>query len=140
MIEPKTVNIEGKDFVISKVPYSHAREIYAQFFTSALPKIGDYKLNEAMMYKMMSFVQVPLENGNVITLSTPSLVDNHVRGLKMGMTLEAEMLKYNCDFFQDGRISNLLEDFAQNIRTWITETLTGSLDRLFQQDTPPSTN
>ena len=63
MIEAKTVTIDDKEFIISKFPAVAGREIIAKYPFSSLPKLGDYKINEETMLKLMHYVAVTIEPG-----------------------------------------------------------------------------
>jgi hypothetical protein len=140
MIEPKEIEIDGKTFIISKFPAIAGREIITQYLPSAAPKIGDYKNNEALMLKLMSYVGVTIASGNIVQLSTQALVNNHVGSWETLMKLEAAMLEYNCSFFQNGLISGFFGDIAQKLPQWISKILTDSLAQLSQKEKQPSTN
>ena len=82
MIEPVLRDIELPDgstkaFTISKFDSIAGREIVTQYPISGLPKIGDYKVNEEIMLKMMTFVSVQVGEASVV-LSTRELITNHV--------------------------------------------------------------
>lgn len=139
LIEAKEVIINEKIYVISKVPAIPGREIFTQYLPSAAPKIGDYKINEQLMLKLLSYVAV-INEGSYLRLTTQALIDNHVANWETLMKIEAAMIEYNCSFFQNGRASTFLGGIAQKLPQWITKTLTDSLERLSQVDKPPSMN
>lgn len=139
MIDPKVVVIDGKEFVLSKFPAIAGREIIAKYPLSGLPKIGDYQTNQDVMLKLMSYVGIKID-GNVLALTTNALVDNHAGSWETLAKIEVAMMEYNCSFFQNGRISNFFEDFAQNLPVWISSMLTRLSQQLSQVEKPPSTN
>jgi hypothetical protein len=139
MLEPKTIEIDGKLFIISKFPVVAGREIITQYPLSGIPKLGDYKTNESLMLKIMSYVAIPMGEGE-LCLSTQVLIDNHVGSWETLIKLEMAMMEYNCSFFQSGRVSSFLEDSAKNLPAWITETLMPLLRSLFQKDSPHTKN
>lgn len=129
MLSPKTVSIEcqdgsKKDFVLSKFPAIAGREIVSQYPLSAIPKLGDYKVNEEIMLKLLSYVGVEIGTGSPLPLNTRALVDNHVPDFEALMRLEAAMLEYNCSFFQNGKVSTFFEAIAMKAQALITKTLT----------------
>lgn len=131
MIKPKEVVIttaegEEKTFIISKIPAVPAREIFTQYIPTALPKVGDYKVNEALMLRMMGYVAVSME-GQPLLLTTRALVDNHVPDWETLMRLEAEMAVYNCAFFQNGKGLDFLGAIEAKARQLISQTLTDLL-------------
>ena len=134
MIQPKEVQIDGKTFIISKFPAIGGREIISQYMPSAMPKIGDYRLNEELMLKLMCYVAIPRDNGAVpLQLSTKDLVNNHVTSdfpYETCLKIEKAMMEYNCSFFQNGRISTFFEDSVLAPLRKITGTLMGLSERL----------
>lgn len=124
MIEPKEVIIDGKAFVLSKFPAVAGREIIAKYPISGMPKLGDYKVNEETMLKLMSFVGVPIDPTRPLRLTSQALIDNHVGNWETLAKIEIAMMEYNCSFFQNGRVSTFLNDIAQKLPSWITKTLT----------------
>lgn len=116
---------ETKTFIVSKFPAIAGREIVTQYPTSALPKIGDYKVNEELMLKVLSYVAVEVE-GREIVLNSRALVDNHVPDFECLMRIEAAMMEYNCSFFRNGKLSTFFGNIAETARTLISQTLTGS--------------
>jgi hypothetical protein len=109
MLEPKDLTIGGKTYVLTKFPATVGREIILQYPTSAMPKIGDYATNEALMLRMMSYVGVRIpDREEPLMLTTAQLVDNHVASASDLMKLEWAMLSHNFDFFKNGSLSGLL--------------------------------
>ena len=141
MIAPEYREIDGKTFILTKFPATKGREIVTQYLATAIPNIGDYKLNEALMLKLMSFVGIPRENGQPpLMLTTDALVDNHVPNFETLLKIEYEMMRYNCDFFQNGRASTLLSGIAHKVPAWIIKTLTRLLQQLSETVKPPYMN
>lgn len=145
LIEPKEIQLQTerlgeKTYILSKFPCIAGREIVSQYVSSALPKIGEYKTNEAMMFKLMAFVAVPIEGGPPIRLTTPELINAHVDNFETGLKIEGLMMEYNCSFFRDGRISTFLTGFVQNIPQWISKTLTLLSAQSSDQVKPKSTS
>ena len=88
----------------------------------------------------MSYVATPREGLAPLLLTTQALIDNHVKDWETLMTLEKEMLVYNCSFFQDGRLSGFFADFAQNLPQWITKISTVLSAQLSNQEKQHFTN
>lgn len=131
LLQPKEVSVKKQDgsektFVLSKFPAIQGREIVTQYPLSAIPKLGDYKVNEQIMHKLMSFVGVPMPDGSVLRLTTPTLIDNHVGDWECLARLEAGMIEYNVSFFGSGKSSLSLEAIIQKARVLITKILTDS--------------
>lgn len=143
LLSPKEIvlaNLEGeeKTFIISKIPAVPSREIAACYLPSALPKIGDYKLNEQMFFKMMKYVEVISGDAN-IRLTTPELINNHV-DFRQASYLEKEMVMHNYGFFLQGTVSTFFEDFIKKGQALISKISTGSSELFSHQDGPHSTN
>jgi hypothetical protein len=139
LIDLKDVVIEGRAFVLSKIPAIPAREIVSVYLSSSLPKIGNYQINEEIMYKLMKYVGVRL-NETVIPLITPDLINNHTGDWETLMKVEWAMVEYNSRFLQNGRVSTFLNDTAQNIPRWIIKILTVLSAQSSQMEKPPSTS
>lgn len=139
LLEPteKEIDLPGggtKTFILSKFPAVAGREIITQYPTSATPKIGSYALNEELMFKLLTYVAVPMPDGTQLRLTTRALVDNHVPDFETLMKLEWEMMKYNCSFFRDGRMSGFLEMLTAKAQQLILSTLTGFSESLSKKD------
>lgn len=123
LIQPKDIEIDGKLYRISKFPATVGREIVAKYPLSNMPKLGDYKVSEEIMIKLMSYVEVVLPERN-IRLSTIDLVNNHVPNWEVLAKLEWEMLQYNCSFLTNGKSLGFLEKLGHLAEQKITEILT----------------
>lgn len=125
--EEKTFDIPDgskKTYVLSKFPATVGREIVTQYPISATPKLGDYKVNEELMIKLMGYVAVVTDSGSMIRLSTRALVDNHVPDFETLMKIEMAMMEKNCSFFARGKVSNFFEGLAAKFQTLSMKTLT----------------
>lgn len=128
-----------KTYVMAKFDAIAGREIVTQYPTSALPKLGDYQTNEQLMFKIMAFVQIqPVKDGPLVALATRELITNHIPDAETLMRLEIAMLVYNFSFFQDGRISNFLEDLSAKVPELILSILTPLLESYSPKVAPPS--
>lgn len=137
----KTLSGEEKTFVISKFPAVAGREIFAQYPFSLLPKVGEYKLNEALMLKIMGYVGVATTDpARPQVLNTRALVDNHVPDWETLARLELAIMDYNCSFFASGGASTFFAGLGATANRKITEILTGLLANLSQAAKQPSTN
>jgi len=136
--EPKEITIEAqggiqKTYIISKFPAVAGREIVCKYPLSGMPKLGEYKVNEETMLKLMSYVAVKPGGGKEpIRLQTMELVDNHVPDWEALSKIEMEMMGYNCSFFQNGKISSFLDGIKATAQQLISSTLTDSLAQLLQ--------
>lgn len=141
MLEPKEITVqtqkgEDKVFILSKFPAVAGREIVAKYPVSAMPKLGDYAVNEETMLKLMTYVSVPTDGGS-LALSTRALVDNHVPDWETLAKLEWAMMEYNCSFFGNGRASSFFEGIAQKLQQFLMKTLTDSLAQSSQKTKQP---
>lgn len=139
----KEIELPGggtKTFVISKFPATAGREIITQYPTSAAPKIGNYQLNEELMYKLMSYVGVPVKGSDPIMLTTRDLVNNHVPDWETLVKIEWAMMQYNSSFFQNGKMSGFLELATAKAEGLMSKILTSFVQSLSAKDLPPSGN
>ena len=142
MIEPKEVSIETQKgetrvYLLSKFPAVQGREIIAKYPLSAVPKLGDYAVNEETMLKLMAFVAVPREEGGPLLLSTRGLVDNHVPDWETLARLEFAMLEYNVSFFGNGKGSTFLEAIGKKAQAYLSRMLTDLSAQLSQKGKQP---
>lgn len=128
LLQPKEIDINGKTYRISKFPATVGREIVAKYPVSNMPKLGDYKVSEEIMLKLMSYVEVVLTERS-IRLSTQELVNNHVPDWEVLAQLEWEMLSYNCSFLTNGKSLSFFEKLAHLAEQKISEILTASLGK-----------
>lgn len=133
MLQPKEIEVPtqagGKLAVtLSKFPAIAGREIIAKYPLTAMPKLGDYAVNEETMLKLMAYVAVtPAGADKALQLTTRALIDNHIPDWETLARIEVAMMEYNVSFFGSGRASGSLEGFAQKAIGWIVRTLTDSL-------------
>ena len=144
MLEPKEITIKtqagvDKVYTISKFPAIAGREIIAKYPISGMPKLGDYQVNEETMLKLMCYVSIKTDGGQ-IALTTKALIDNHIPEWETLARIEIEMMGYNCSFFQQGKISNFLDTIATKAQQLTLSTLTDLLQQLSQQTKQPSKN
>lgn len=137
MIEPKEATIEtqrgeSRVYILSKFPAVQGREIIAKYPLSAVPKLGDYAVNEETMLKLMAFVAVPQGDRPPLQLTTRGLVDNHVPDWETLARIEVAMLEYNISFFANGKGSTFLEAIAQKAQAFLSRTLTDLSAQLSQ--------
>lgn len=145
LLNPKEIKLtdrKGKErtYFLSEIPATYSREIVAQWTANALPKLGDYNVNEAMMFKILSYVGVLLPNGSTMRLVTRELIDSHVPDLLTLEMLEKEMAKYNWDFFLGEEYSDLKSRFFRIFNIWLTQILTDSLRQSLKREKPRSMN
>ena len=126
LLEPKELDsMSGKTFVVSKFPATVGREIILQYPTSAMPKLGDYATNEALMLKIMTYVGVIVDGRDEpLMLTTRQLIDNHVPDAETLMRIEWAMMSHNFAFFKNGKLSGILDQTANRFVQLIQKTLT----------------
>jgi hypothetical protein len=142
MIEPKEVTVETQKgekraYVLSKFPAISGREIIAKYPLSAMPKLGDYAVNEETMLKLMAYVGVPRDQGEPLLLTTRGLVDNHVPDWETLARIEFAMMEYNVSFFANGKGSTFLEAIMAKAQAFLSKTLTDLSGQLSQKGKRP---
>ncbi len=145
MIEPKEIEVAGidgskKTYIISKMPATVGREVVATYPVSAMPKVGDYNVNEKIMLKMMAFVAAVDAEGHETQLKTKALIDNHCPDWQVLGKLEMAMLEYNTSFFGNGKVSSLFDGFAEKVPQLITKILTDLSAQSLAKGKPPSSS
>jgi len=131
----------SKTFVLSRFPAIVGREIIAKYPLSAMPKLGDYAVNEETMLKLMRYVGVVVTEGaEPQLLTTPALVNNHCDDWETLARVEVAMLEYNCSFFGNGKALDFFQSIAQQAKPMLSQMLTDSLAQLSARTKPPSKN
>ena len=143
LINPKELEIEFEGekykFNISKLPATVAREVISKYPISNMPKVGDYKVSEETMLKLISYTERVYED-RVQPLTSKSLIDNHVPSWEILVKLEAYMLDYNCSFFDIGKVLNSLKEWKALAQPKNIKTLMHSLAQLSQVAEQPLEN
>ena len=137
----KEINLPGggkKTFILSKFPAITGREIITQYPVSAAPKIGDYNLNEELLFKLLGFVGIPVKGQDPIQLTTRELIDNHVPDWETLVKIEWAMMEYNCSFFESGRMSSILDFLLPKVEGLISKIMTQFVQSLSEKDKPVS--
>jgi len=144
LLEPKRVTVKCMDgaereYVISKFPALAGRKIITQYLPTAMPKVGEYGANEALLIEMMAFVAAITPDGGELRLTTRRLIDNHVPDYEALMRLEVAMMNYNSSVFQN--VVRLISSGGIEARAaeWITRTLTLLSQQSSAKASPPST-
>lgn len=146
LLSPQEVSVptqsgKEKTFILSKIPAVMAREIMAKYPTTFLPKLGDYDENRETMFKLMSYVGVPLKDGVApLRLTTEVLINNHVPDWECLGHIELAMLRYNSSFFLQEKALTFFDVITEKIMQRVTEILTASLRQSSTQEKPPSEN
>jgi hypothetical protein len=145
LLSPKEVTVKGLDeverkFTISKLPALVGREIIAKYPLSALPKIGDYAVNEETMFKMMQYVAVSNDQGGFMRLMSPEMINGHVGDWETLIQIEREMLEYNTSFFKGGFVQNFTAMLLEQAAPLLSRILTSSLQALSQANLQVGSN
>lgn len=143
LIQPKLVTIEYEgenlEFNISKFPATVGREIIAKYPISNIPKVGDYKVSEETMLKLMCYVERVYPD-RTQELSNKALVDNHVPSWEVLAKLELLMIDYNCSFFRNGKGLDFLKKLQALAEPKIIEMLMVLSGKLSQAEKQRSKN
>jgi len=145
LLKPKEVPILDRDgeshtYIISRIPAIPGRELVTQYPITAMPKIGDYALNEGLMLKLMCYVGVPREGHPPLTLTSRDLVNNHVPDWEVLAKLEVAMMEYNVSFFGNGKALGFFEVIGAKLQQLLSQTLTDLSGRSSPVGKPPSKN
>lgn len=131
MLEPVgEIELGGKTYKLGTFTAIKGREILTQYPTTAMPKIGDYKTNEALMLDVLAHVGVVIEGRDEPQmLNTAALINNHVKGAENLMRLEWAMMQHNFASLKNGKASGFLEALARRVQDSIGSTLIQLLAR-----------
>lgn len=145
LIKPEEYVLEDADgishtYVLSNFDAIAGRHIISQYPMTGLPKVGDYPENEKLMFKLMSYVAVVTNSNQILRLSTPELILNHVPDFEMLAKIEIKMMAKNCSFFRNGQSLSFCDNIAQIFTKKILEMLTLSSEQSSQPEKQPTTN
>lgn len=135
-ISPKEITVSGKTFFIGKIPAFEGCGIRDQLEIAETLKLADHKYREELRANMLKYVGVKLENGNIIRLETPAVINNHVPDAAALSELENACYEYNFGFFPAGVISNALDLFLGRCEGAITQMFTQILAISSQVEKP----
>ena len=121
LIKPKLIEITNIDgnilkFNISRLPAIVGREILAGYPSSLIPKVGEYKVNEALMIKLMSYVEGFNGNDEPIALNSYHVINSYVTDTTTLMLIELEMFKYNFPFLKFEKSRGFLSSFVSKMK------------------------
>lgn len=139
MIDEKKITIDGKEFVISKLPAVVGREILFKYTAGGKNILmgGDYAVSEEVMKKLMSYIGVYVD-GRLVELKTEELINNHVQSAMTLIKLEKEMMSYNFDFFTPEKISATFQKLSRLADKESMKILTALWEQLLHKDEPHS--
>lgn len=139
LLQPKTVDINGYKFVISKMPCTVAQEVIFKLPTGFLPMLDKFTESQEMAFKMLSYCERVYSDRNVPLISQ-AVIDNHVPDFQTLLQLEQECLQYNYAFFEKGKLFDFLNKAVCHVESRASGILTDLLDKLLQAGLPPTTN
>jgi len=141
LIQPKSVEINGYKFVISKMPCTVAQEVIIKLPTGLVPLLSDFSQAEDMAFKMLSYCERVYSDGRPnVGLISKEIIDNHVPDFDTLVKLETECINYNYDFFSDGKLLAFLNKGVCLVESKASGILTDLLDKLLQAGAPRSGN
>lgn len=134
LLEPKEVTIKGCKFVISKMPCLAAQEVIIRIGSGIIPLINQYAISEDMVIKMLSCCQRVYDDKPNVPLISKDIINNHIPDFEVLIQLENECLKYNYDFFAQGRLLDFLNKGLSLAESKLSKILTDLLDKLLLQE------
>lgn len=127
----KEIHLNGRTYHLNKFPPVAGRSIITQYPITAIVQNRDYERNEAVMLKLMGFVEVITIDGTPQPLSTPALIDNHVRDWEDLVKLEMETLKFNCPFMEDPEFaSGIFQSIGLKATDYLVGIFTDAVKRM----------
>lgn len=120
--------VGGKEYVADKFKPTEGRRIVAGYPITAMPKVGSYDDNEALMLRLMSHVSV-VTPGGLLRLTTMDLVNNHVESWEHLVEIEYKVLRFNCPFMNPDN----LRPFTQMIQGLASEYIVGAINTALGQ-------
>lgn len=121
--------VGGKSYVAEKFKPTEGRRIVAGYPISAMPKVGNYEDNEAVMLRLMSHVSVITAAGP-LRLETIELINNHVVSWENLVEIEYQVLKFNCPFLSADTMKPFIEVVKDAAANYVTETLSKVIQNL----------
>jgi len=121
LIKPKLIEITNIDgnilkFNIGRIPAIDGREILVGYPSSLIPKVGEYKENQALMIKLLSFVEGFNADDEPIALNNYHVINTYVTDTTTLMLLEKEMFAYNFPFLKFEKSKGLLSSMASKLK------------------------
>lgn len=136
LLSPKEVTINGCRFLISRMPCMTAQEVIVRIPAGILPLINQYAISEEMVVKMLSCCQRMYDDKPNVPLISKEIINNHVPDFDTLLQLENECLKYNYDFFNQGKVLTFLAQGLSRVESSLSGILTDLLDKLLQAEKP----
>lgn len=140
LLEPKEIQVDGKTFIISKLPATVAVEVMMRSAGNAIPKAGDFATIEAMMLKTMSYVAIKRPNIPDLVLNSRELIDNHCPDWTTYMKVLEEMRGYNNLFLVSENLLTFFERVIAMLPQKIRSILTPESQPSSMPNSQPFTN
>ena len=145
LIKPKEITVfdgdgDEKKYTISKFPAVQGLEINALYPTSlimsSIPKIGDYKIPEELMFKILHYVTIDIPGTDPVRLDSQTMINNHVSDWEALIRIIWAIMEYNNSFFRNGTILNFFGDIVQKVLQRISEISIQSSEQFSKQNKP----
>ncbi len=134
LLEPKSIEINGYKFIISKMPCTVAQEVLLRLPAGLIPLVKNFSQSEEMAFKMLSYCERCYDGQPNVPLISKVVIDNHVPDFDTLIKLEQECVSYNFDFFQNGKVWTFLTKIVSLAESKASGMLTDLLDKLLQAD------
>jgi hypothetical protein len=139
-IAPKEIQIDGKTFVIHKLPATVAVEVMMRSAGNAIPKAGDFAVVEEMMLKTMAYASIRRKDLPDLQLNSRELIDNHCVDYKTYLKVLEEVRQHSQLFGIAGNLLTFFESVIQMLPAKIAKMLTDVSLASSTRSSPPSTN
>ena len=109
-IQPEHFDLNGRDFVMSKIPAFQAKSVYADIVNSVRDNgdIGRTMLTDESVKTMFRFCAVQKEDGEYQILDSVATIEKYLINTKDFVTLMLKVEDYNFGFLTDGTLRDLL--------------------------------
>lgn len=105
MLEPKEISVGGKRYIIHKFPAWSGVHLVGKIPLALDFQHADEEVRRKIWAEVFSYIAVPMPNGSpALRLTTPDLIDNHVKGWSEMLKLMKEIAEYNEGFLDDGKL------------------------------------
>ena len=139
-ISPKEIQVDGKTFVIHKLPATVAVEVMMRSAGNAIPKAGDFAVVEEMMLKTMGYASIRRKDLPDLQLNSRELIDNHCVDYKTYLKVLEEVRSYSQLFGVAGNLLDFFERVIQMLPAKIRSMLTQESPVSSTPSSQPSTN
>lgn len=106
MLKPMEKEINGKIFVLSKIPAREGMQLVGKIANNLSNKLF---YDDELIDLIFAYVGVKIAKGQVLNLSTQALINSHLDDWEQGVAVLTAMIEYNCSFLQNGMLSDYLD-------------------------------